>query len=116
LDISCGYTYLIIHEDVGYHRICARWVPKQLTYEHKWVCNFCSYILRKDKLSCNGLSQAIKHRFTIMNLQANVTVWNGNTHHRPGRKISSVPSPNKVILTLLWNFNGSILEHCRDRG
>jgi len=38
---------------------CARWVPKQLTHEHKHACNFCS----------NGLSQAIKPGCTIINLQ-----------------------------------------------
>jgi hypothetical protein len=31
-------AYSIIHEDLRYHELCARWVPKQLTDEHKWVC------------------------------------------------------------------------------
>jgi hypothetical protein len=35
LDIRCGSAYFIIHEDFGYRKICARWVPKQLTDEHK---------------------------------------------------------------------------------
>jgi len=37
LDISCGSAYSIIHEDLGYHKICARWVPKKLSDEHKQV-------------------------------------------------------------------------------
>jgi hypothetical protein len=28
LDISCGSAYSINHENIGYHKICARWVPK----------------------------------------------------------------------------------------
>jgi len=43
LDVSCGSAYFIIQEDLGYHKICARWVPKQLTDKHKWAC-------------CNGFS------------------------------------------------------------
>jgi len=35
LDIGCGYLYSIIHEDLGYHKICARLVPKMLTDGHK---------------------------------------------------------------------------------
>jgi hypothetical protein len=38
LDIRYGSAYYIIHEDLRYHKICARWVPKQLTDEHKQAC------------------------------------------------------------------------------
>jgi len=37
----------------------------------------------KDRLPCNRLSQAIKHGYTIMNLQANVKPWSGNICHCP---------------------------------
>jgi hypothetical protein len=38
VDISCGSAYSIIHEDTGYNKICARWLPNQLTEEHMWEC------------------------------------------------------------------------------
>jgi hypothetical protein len=38
LDINCESAYSIIHEHLRYHKICARWVPKQLTDEHRWSC------------------------------------------------------------------------------
>jgi len=38
LDISCGSAYSIIHKNLKYYKICARWVTKQLTDEHKWAC------------------------------------------------------------------------------
>jgi hypothetical protein len=38
LDISFWSSYSIIHEDLRFHRICARWVPTQLTNEHRWTC------------------------------------------------------------------------------
>jgi hypothetical protein len=38
LDISCGSAYSTIHDDLRYHKICARWVANQLTDEHKQAC------------------------------------------------------------------------------
>jgi hypothetical protein len=38
LDISCRSAYSIIYKDLGYYKICARWVPKRLTDGHKWAC------------------------------------------------------------------------------
>ena len=33
--ISHGSTYQIIHNRLGFHKVCARWVPEQLTVLHK---------------------------------------------------------------------------------
>jgi hypothetical protein len=33
-DITCGPAYSIIQEDLGYHKICARWVPRQPKDKH----------------------------------------------------------------------------------
>ena len=30
LDIGCGSAYAILHDDLGYGKVCARWVPKEL--------------------------------------------------------------------------------------
>jgi hypothetical protein len=35
LQISHGSAYDIIHNRLGFCKVCARWVPKQLTEEHK---------------------------------------------------------------------------------
>ena len=35
LDISCGSAYAILHDDLGYRKVCAQWVPKKLTVVHK---------------------------------------------------------------------------------
>jgi len=35
LQISHGSAYEIIHKKLGYHKVCARWFPKQLTMLHK---------------------------------------------------------------------------------
>jgi hypothetical protein len=54
----------IINEDLGYHKICVRWVPIQLTdeksgYMWKLAGNFCSNIMN-GRFSCNRLSQVMK--------------------------------------------------------
>jgi hypothetical protein len=38
LQISHGSAHEIIHNHLGFHKVCARWVPKQLTKEHKQNC------------------------------------------------------------------------------
>jgi hypothetical protein len=78
MDISCESADSIIHKDLKYHKIYARWVPKQLTDEHKHAYNFCSSIT-KERLSCNVLSQVMKRVCTTMNVQANTKAWSGNT-------------------------------------
>jgi histone-lysine N-methyltransferase SETMAR len=35
LDISYSSAYVILHSDLGYRKVCAKWVPRQLTYPHK---------------------------------------------------------------------------------
>jgi len=33
--ISHVSAYQIIHDELGFHKLCARWVPRELTAEHK---------------------------------------------------------------------------------
>jgi hypothetical protein len=42
LDISGGFAYSIIQKYLGYHKICARWMPKQLTHGHRHACSFAA--------------------------------------------------------------------------
>ncbi|PNF23181.1 hypothetical protein B7P43_G02737 [Cryptotermes secundus] len=37
LQISHGSAYEIIHNRLGFHKVCARWVPKELTVLHKQI-------------------------------------------------------------------------------
>jgi len=38
LDTSYGSAYAILHDDLGYRKVCAQWVPKELTVVHKRQC------------------------------------------------------------------------------
>jgi len=35
LNMSHGSAYSIVHDDLGYRRVCSRWVPRQLSDDHK---------------------------------------------------------------------------------
>jgi hypothetical protein len=34
-NISHGSVYNIVHNDLRYRKVCSRWVPRQLSYDHK---------------------------------------------------------------------------------
>ena len=38
LQISHGSAYEMMHNKLGFHKVCARWVPKHLTELHKQMC------------------------------------------------------------------------------
>jgi hypothetical protein len=70
LEIGCGSAYSIIHKDLGYHKfvqVGCRSSLQMSTNGQEWKssCNFCGDIVKKERLSCNGFSQAT-------NQQANV--------------------------------------------
>jgi hypothetical protein len=67
LVISCGPEYSIIYENLRYQN-SARWVPKQLTDEHKQK-NMCAIFfsnIMKERFSCNRLSQVMRHGCTTI--------------------------------------------------
>jgi histone-lysine N-methyltransferase SETMAR len=35
LNISIGSAYSVVHDNLQFHKVCARWVPKELADEHK---------------------------------------------------------------------------------
>jgi hypothetical protein len=43
LNISTGSAYSVVHGNLQFHKVCARWVPKELTDEHKRIrLDICS--------------------------------------------------------------------------
>jgi hypothetical protein len=53
----------------------------------KFPYKFLSDIVKKGRFYCNGLSYAMKQGWTFLNLQVNITAWNGNMCHRPVPRI-----------------------------
>jgi hypothetical protein len=44
-NLSRGTVWDIVHERLGYRKVCSRWVPRQLTDEHKKTCIASSLML-----------------------------------------------------------------------
>jgi hypothetical protein len=60
----------------------------------------------KERLSCSGLLEVMKHGCTTVNLKANVKGWCGNTSPRNKKlkkKNSKVSSASRAMLMLLWD-------------
>jgi len=93
-------------------------VPKQLTDEHKWhmwkhACSFCSDIVKKEKLPCSGIvtgNETWVHHYEPAN-KCQSMEWKYISLPRT-KKFKSVPSVNKVMLILIWDFSGPIMKHC----
>jgi len=53
LQISHGSAYQIIHDELGFHKVCARWLPRELTAEHKRQrVEICQHLL--DRYNSEG--------------------------------------------------------------
>ena len=92
LQISHGSAYEIIHNRLGFHKVCARWVPKQLKMLHKQTClDICQQNSdHYDKVmpSWTESSLVMKHGSTIASRSVNGRVWNGNIHNHLSGKSS----------------------------
>jgi histone-lysine N-methyltransferase SETMAR len=48
LGTSQGSAYSLVHDNLGFHIVSARWVPKHLTEEHNCNCmDICSHLLEQ---------------------------------------------------------------------
>ena len=110
LQISNGFAYQIIHDELGFHKVCARWMPRELTAEHK----------RKRDEICQHLLDRYNNEEFLSRIVADET-W---VHHyepeskrqsmewkHPGspvkKKFKTQPSSGKVMLTVFWDSNGA---------
>jgi hypothetical protein len=103
----------------GFIKVCARWIPKQLTGEHKgnlWTA--CPGLLNcyheEDDGFWGTLSLGMRHGYAITLQKANTTLWNWNIQLPVKRRFKSQPLVGKVILTLILAAQGPILEHCQE--
>jgi len=64
-----------------------------------------SSIMMKERFSCSGLSQAMKHGWTTINLRANKE-WSGNTHLCPGPRNSQVCL---LLAKCCWHCFGTLM-------
>lgn len=115
LDISKSRVYEIVHNSLGYHKVCARWVPKQLTDDHKQSRMGLSLAhLSRYKLEGNEFLERIVtgdetwvHYSTPENKRDSMT-WK-HLGSPPVRKFKSGPSARKLMATVFWDCRGILL-------
>ena len=122
LKISHGSAYEIIHNRLGFHKVCARWVPKQLTVLHKQTrLDIC-----QQHLDCYGnerdvfLDRIITGDETwIHHCEPESKRQSMEWKHPQSpskKKFKSQPSTGKLMLTVFWDSQGPVLEHYQERG
>ena len=120
--ISHGSAYEIIHNRLGFHKVCARWVPKQFAVLRKQMrLDICQQNLDRYEKEGNAFSGGL--------ITGNET-W---VHHYDPEckrqsmewkhpqlpiteKVKSQPTAGKFMLTVFWDSQGPVLEHYQERG
>jgi len=116
-EISHGSAYDIIHNWLGFRKVCAKWVPKELTEEQKNnLVAICQRLL--DRYASEGeafLTRIVTGDKTWVHHFAPESKRQTMEWKHPGspvkKKFKSQPSAGKVMLTIFWDSQGVILEH-----
>ena len=102
--------------------MCARWVPKELTEEHKRKClDVCSQHLgRYREEGDNFLQQIVAVDETWVHHYEPESKWQSMQWKHPSspvaKKFKMQPSAGKLMLTVFWDSQGPILETYQESG
>jgi len=121
-EISHCSAYDIIHNRLGFRKVCARWVPKEFTEEQKNNrVAICQRLL--DRYANKGeafLTRIVTGDETWVHHFAPESKRQTMEWKHPGspvkKKFKSQPSAGKVMLTIFWDSQGVIQEHSLERG
>jgi len=122
LDISVESGHLIIHDELKFRKVCARWVPKRLTSEMKdRSVDACQELLCQYEADGEAFLQHIVtgdeswiHLYEPEQKRQSME-WRHTSSPKP-KKVRVLRSAGKVMLTFFWDYNGPFLEHNMARG
>jgi len=119
LKISNGSAYEIIRNRLDFHKVCARWIPKQLTILHEQThLAICQQNLNcYDKEGDAFLDRIIAGDETWVHhyepdCRRQIMEWK-HPQSPIRKKFKGQPSAGKLMLTIFWDSQGTILEHIR---
>jgi hypothetical protein len=106
--ISYGSAQAIVHDYSGYHKVCAQWVPKQLTAQHKQQ--------RVDVATrFPQRYEGDRDRRRDMGPPLRTGEQEAPSSH-VRRKFKQQPSCKKLLLTSFWDMRGPILSNFQAHG
>ena len=120
--ISHGSAYQIIHEELRFHKLCARWVPRELTAEHKHKSvEICQCLL--DRYYNQGeefLSRIVTGDETWAHHYEPESKTQSMEWKHPGspakKEFKTQPTAGKVMLTVFGNQKGPYWKTTWKRG
>jgi histone-lysine N-methyltransferase SETMAR len=101
--INQALAYSLVHDNLGFHKVSARWMPKHLTQEHKRNClDICSCFLeRHNREGDNFLNRIIAGDETWIHHYEPETKWQNiqwkHTSSPTSKKLKSQPSARKYM-------------------
>ena len=120
--MSHGSAYDIVHDDLGYRKVCRRWVPRQLSDDHKRALQ----TICQEHLGCHACEgDASLHRIVTGDeswvyhyepeSKRQMMQWK-HPSSPASKKFKTQASAGKVTLTIFLDVNGNILVHFQEKG
>jgi hypothetical protein len=108
LNVRIGSAYSVVHDNLQFHKVCARWVPKALMDEHKNMrLDVCSHHFAHPQWIVRG-DETWVHHCQPETKQKSIQ-WK-HPSSPVAKKFATQPSADKLMLTILWDSQGRILE------
>jgi hypothetical protein len=111
-NLSRGTIWDIVHERLGYRKVCSRWFPRQLTDEHKNTRMGSSLMLlqRYEEHDEAFLSRIVTGEETWVFHSTPESKAESMTWKHPQspvkKKFKTVQSPGKMMDTVFWDLHG----------
>ncbi|KAJ4435469.1 hypothetical protein ANN_18085, partial [Periplaneta americana] len=122
-DISRSLLGEIVSQHLGYHKICARWVPRQLSDQHKTqrIASALTFLMRYHTDGDAFLDQIVTGDEIWVSHNTPETKRQSRQWHHPSspkkpRKFKQTLSTQKVMATVFWDRKGVLLLDFMPKG
>jgi histone-lysine N-methyltransferase SETMAR len=119
---SHGSAYSIMHDRLKFKKVCSRWVPRQLTDEHKMnrlglsLQHLCRYADEGEDMLNRIITgdESWVHHYQPESKRASMQ-WK-HPSSPCVQKFKVTPSAGKVMLTVFWDCQGVLLTNFQKKG
>jgi hypothetical protein len=119
--INYGSAQSIVHDDLGYHKVCAQWVLKQLTAQHEQQrVDVATRFLQCYEKDPGILEQIVTgdktwvHHYELESKRQS-TEWK-HPLSPVRKKFRQQPSCKKLMITFFWDMQGPVLVKFQAHG